>query len=153
MERCLQDFLPRWQQKLRVCVNVSAANKTGMKDLTMACRESGHSFPHLHGLEQESWHHAVQHFLAPARTWASALRALTTSEAGKHSGSQPVSGKMQHQEAGVSSPAPHNLCLVLEGFRKSLPQKFHRNTARAKQRHSPVSVGHSPCGTAITQER
>lgn len=39
---------------IRICVNVSAANKTRMKDLTVACRESGHSFLQLHRLEQES---------------------------------------------------------------------------------------------------
>lgn len=140
--------------EIRICVNVSTASKTRMKDLTTACRESSHSFPRPHRLELESQHHAVQLFLVPARTWASALRALNVSEgAGSHSGSQPVSVAMQDQEAGVSSPAPHNLCLVLEGLRKSLPQKSHKNTACAKQRHSPASEGRSPCGTPVTQGR
>lgn len=31
--------------EIRVCVNVSTANKTRMKGLTVACRESGHSSP------------------------------------------------------------------------------------------------------------
>lgn len=40
--------------EIRICVNVSTASKTRMKDLTMACRESGHSFPRPHRLELES---------------------------------------------------------------------------------------------------
>lgn len=116
--------------EIRICVNVSAANKTRMKDLTVACRESGHSFLQLHRLEQESPRCTT--FLVPARTWASALRALThqrqcrkalrltasfSGNAGPRSRSQqpstpqPVRGLRRVQEISPTEvPQEHCLC-------------------------------------------
>lgn len=131
--------------EIRICVNVSTANKARMKDLTVACRKCGHSCPHLHRPEQESPRCTTVSGSCQDRDICS--RAFTTSGAAQDGAR--AHRQFQDQEERVSSSAPHNLCL--EGFRKSLPQKFHKSTACAKQRHSPVSEGHAPCGTAITE--
>lgn len=82
---------------IRICMNVSTAKKTRiMRDkicLTMACRESSHPFPCLHGIGQELWHFAAGCSQVPGRTWASAQRDLNHvrgSAAGRHLGSQLI---------------------------------------------------------------
>lgn len=62
-----------------ICANVSTANKARMKDLTVACRENGHSCPCPHRPEQES--PCCTTFPGSCRDRDICSRALPTSQA------------------------------------------------------------------------